>query len=150
MMNKKVVGIAMCVLLSACCTKKINNDVTGAPIDTNVEDENNGPLKNIYFNFDSSELSAASKETLKNNVEWLKANASNSVEIQGNCDERGTDEYNLALGERRAKAAQKFMKSLGVEDKRMSTVSYGENKPAVDGHDEAAWAKNRRDAFKVK
>ena len=105
--------------------------------------------ENIYFDFDKSELKPASKAVLKKKAEWLRANEPYALRIDGHCDERGTNEYNLALGERRAHAAMKFLVALGVAEHRISTVTYGEEKPADPGHNEDAWAKNRRDEFKL-
>lgn len=103
-----------------------------------------GPLKTVYFDFDSSALSPASQTTLRQNVQWLQANGDKKVELQGNCDERGTNEYNMALGERRARSALEYMRTLGIPAERMSTVSFGEENPVDPGHNEEAWAKNRR------
>ncbi len=108
-----------------------------------------GMLNTIYFDFDSFVLSAASRETLSKNAGVLKKNSSANVQIQGNCDERGSDEYNLALGEKRAKAAMSYLLTMGVPANNLSVISYGKEKPADPGHDEAAWAKNRRDDFVV-
>jgi peptidoglycan-associated lipoprotein len=104
-------------------------------------------LEKIYFAFDSSELTSVSRDSLKKNYDLLKKNGGVKVRIEGNCDERGSDEYNLALGERRAKSAMKYLVTLGVKADRISTLSYGKEKPLDPGHDEAAWAKNRRDDF---
>lgn len=103
----------------------------------------------IYFDFDRADLKPEAREALRKKADWLKANPAASVLIEGNCDERGTVEYNLALGERRANGARQFLVDLGIDTGRISTVSYGEEKPVDPGHDEAAWAKNRRDDFKV-
>jgi peptidoglycan-associated lipoprotein len=103
--------------------------------------------ENIYFAFDKSDLTDESKATLKNKANWLSANAPYSVRIEGHCDERGTSDYNLALGERRAHAAKKFLMALGISGNRISTISYGEERPADPGHNTEAWAKNRRDEF---
>jgi peptidoglycan-associated lipoprotein len=104
-------------------------------------------LENIYFEFDSSTLSNSSRNTLTGNFKILKQSPLSKVRIEGHCDERGSDEYNLALGEHRAKAAGHYLTTLGIKAERIATVSYGEEKPTVLGHDEAAWAKNRRDEF---
>jgi peptidoglycan-associated lipoprotein len=105
-------------------------------------------LDKIYFDFDSFILSPASRETLKKNASYLlNENKSVKIRIEGNCDERGSDEYNLALGEKRAKSALDYLATLGVAADRLSFISYGEEKPADTGHDEAAWAKNRRVEF---
>jgi peptidoglycan-associated lipoprotein len=106
-------------------------------------------LQKIYFNFDSADLSEESRSILSKNADLLSKQSALKVRIEGNCDERGSDEYNMALGERRAKAAKDYLVSLGVQAERLSIISYGEEKPAVDGHDEAAWAKNRRDEFVI-
>ena len=103
-----------------------------------------GPLKTIYFDFDKSNLSGQAQSTLKENATWLQGNPSTRVSLEGHCDERGTNEYNMALGQRRAKSAQDYLRSLGVGADRLSITSYGEEVPAEPGHNEAAWAKNRR------
>jgi peptidoglycan-associated lipoprotein len=105
------------------------------------------PLDNIYFDFDSYILTTNSRDTLAKNAEFLKKSSSVNIQIAGHCDERGSDEYNLALGEKRAKAAMNYLTTLGIKETRLSTISYGKEKPADPGHDEAAWAKNRRDEF---
>jgi len=103
----------------------------------------------IYFDFDKAEIKADAKAILEKKAAWLRANPSYNVKIEGNCDERGTNEYNLALGDRRAKAAQKFLNALGIGMNRMSTISYGEEKPACTEKNEKCWSKNRRDDFKL-
>lgn len=103
----------------------------------------------IYFAFDSNELSQEARQILTEKVELLKANPSLNLLIEGHCDERGTNEYNLALGERRARAAYEFLVLMGISSSRLSIISYGEEYPAVQGGNEAAWAKNRRDEFKA-
>lgn len=103
--------------------------------------------KKIFFDFDRFDLTAESIGTLNELAAFLKANTEVQVKIEGNCDERGTNEYNLALGERRAKAAFDYLVTQGIDAARLSTVSYGEEKPADPGHNEEAWAKNRRDDF---
>jgi peptidoglycan-associated lipoprotein len=104
---------------------------------------------NIYFDFDKAELKAEAKATLKEKADWLSENSGYALRIMGHCDERGTAEYNLALGERRAHAAKQFLVALGISAERIYTVSYGEEKPAMTEHNEAAWSKNRRDEFKL-
>ena len=106
-------------------------------------------LNSIYFDFDSSGLSDAARSTLAGNAATLMKETSEKILIEGNCDERGSAEYNLALGERRAKAAQQYLVTMGVKPDRLSIISYGKEKPAVQGNDETAWAKNRRDEFVV-
>lgn len=106
-------------------------------------------LERIYFNFDRYDLSAEAQAILVNNAEYLKANPAEKVRIEGYCDERGSDEYNLALGERRARAAQKYLETLGVATDRLSVISYGEEMPLDPAQNEAAYAKNRRAEFKI-
>ncbi len=106
--------------------------------------------KRIHFAFDSSELSSQAQKTLKAKAKILKKNPELNIVIEGHCDERGTDEYNMALGERRARAAYEYLILLGVDADRMNLVSYGEERPLVEGDNEEAWAKNRRDGFKIK
>ena len=105
--------------------------------------------ENIYFDFDKSHLKSEAKDVLRKKADWLGNNPSYSVRIEGHCDERGTNEYNLALGERRAHSAKKFLLALGISDDRISTISYGEERPAVLGHNEEAWEKNRRGELKL-
>ena len=108
-----------------------------------------GELKTIYFGYDKDELTDAARATLRQNANWLKANPQWNVVLEGHCDERGTIEYNLALGQRRANSVRSYMASLGVEASRVRTVSFGEERPVDNGHNEAAWAKNRRAESKV-
>lgn len=103
--------------------------------------------KPVYFDYDSASLRADAIETLKANAQIIKESANRIIQIEGHCDERGTQEYNLALGERRALAVRDFLINLGVSGDRLVTVSYGEEKPAQDGHDESAWRYNRRAEF---
>ena len=108
-------------------------------------------FETVYFDFDKSDLRKDSRDVLSKNAEiMLKVKAGAKVQIEGHCDERGSAEYNLALGERRAKSALQYLLTLGVPADRLSTVSYGKEKPAVQGSDEAAWAKNRRAEFVTK
>ncbi|QEM69709.1 peptidoglycan-associated lipoprotein Pal [Geobacter sp. FeAm09] len=107
-------------------------------------------FESVYFDFDKSDLRQDARDVLSKNAEiLLKSKPGVKVQIAGHCDERGSAEYNLALGERRAKSALHYLITLGVAADRLSIISYGKEKPAVDGHDEAAWAKNRRDEFVI-
>ena len=107
-------------------------------------------FENIYFDFDKSDLRQDARDVISKNANILLKDKPNiKIQISGNCDERGSAEYNLALGERRAKSAEQYLITLGVAPDRISTISYGKEKPAVEGHDEAAWAKNRRDEFTI-
>jgi len=107
------------------------------------------PLKPVFFAFDSAEVDQTGQAALNENAAIMKKYASWSVTIEGHCDERGTAEYNLALGERRAVAARTYLLSLGIPADRLRTVSYGKEFPFDPGHDEAAWTKNRRAHFVI-
>ena len=109
----------------------------------------NSPLKPAFFVLDSSEIDPVSKSVLDANAALLRQNATWVVTIEGHCDERGTAEYNLALGERRAGAALAYLVSLGIPASRLKTVSYGKEFPFDPGHDDGAWAKNRRAHFVI-
>lgn len=105
-------------------------------------------LETVYFDFDKSDLREDARNALTKNAETLlKSMKGATIKIEGHCDERGSAEYNLALGERRAKSAMQYLLTLGVQPDRLSVISYGKEKPAVQGNDEAAWAKNRRAEF---
>jgi len=119
--------------------RKGNNPVTPAE----------SPLQEVYFGFDSFDLSNDARATLKRNADWLKGNQSVRVEIEGHCDDRGTNEYNLALGAKRAQAARDYLVSLGIPAERLSTISYGEELPVCREQSEDCWQKNRRDRFVV-
>jgi peptidoglycan-associated lipoprotein len=104
----------------------------------------------IYFDFDKYNLRDDAKQGLKNNFEVMKERQDAKIQIEGHCDERGTVEYNLALGEKRARAAMEYLASLGISRDRMSVISYGKERPAMMGSSEEAWAKNRRAEFVTK
>jgi peptidoglycan-associated lipoprotein len=108
-----------------------------------------GPLEDIHFDYDSAALTDAARATLEKHALWLQSHRDAKVAIEGNCDERGTVEYNLALGEQRARAARDYLVSLGVSAQRLRTVSYGKERPLDPASSEEAWAKNRRDHFAV-
>lgn len=111
--------------------------------------EKEGRLFPVYFDFDKSSIRDDMKPVLEKDAEWLKKNPAVKIKIEGHCDERGSDEYNLALGERRSQSAKNYLANLGINSNRLSTISYGEEKPADTGHDEAAWTKNRRAEFVI-
>lgn len=113
------------------------------------ESPSSGPLKAIYFDFDSYGLRPEARETLKANATWLKANPAARVEVEGHCDERGTNEYNLALGAKRANAARDYLVTLGVTADRIKTVSYGEEIPVCKESSEGCWQQNRHARFAV-
>jgi peptidoglycan-associated lipoprotein len=105
--------------------------------------------EDIFFEFDSAVLLAGAQVILKKKAEWLINNSDVTATIEGHCDERGTNEYNLALGERRAESAKTFLMDLGIAGSRLNSISYGEERPVDPGHNEEAWAKNRRGRFTI-
>ena len=107
-------------------------------------------LKPIHFDFDKYDIRPGDAKILDANAQWLKSNADQLVLIEGHCDERGTNEYNLALGERRAKSTMNYLVSQGVQSSRITIISYGEERPLCTEHNEGCWAKNRRAHFLVK
>ena len=145
-----LIVLTACIVLSACATKKeIASDIKGSMqgdvytgIDT-VEYLAEGVPDRVFFATNESILTTASRETLRAQAAWLRKNPSINVVLEGHADERGTREYNLALGERRASAAKNYLISLGISSNRISVISYGKEKPAVEGHDETAWTQNR-------
>ena len=106
-------------------------------------------LQAVYFDLDKYDIKPADASILEEGAKWIRAKKPGLVVIEGNCDERGTVEYNLALGERRSEAAKNYLVSLGVDASKLKTISYGKSKPVDTGHSEEAWAKNRRDDFVV-
>ena len=158
--------IIVCCAFSAGCANKTNvaenlDTLAAAPQEVAVSTDRSSQsdstglrvgnaqlgMKGIYFEFDSYTLSEESKQTLQANVEWLKANPTANIVIEGHTDERGSDVYNMALGENRARSASNYLVSLGVTSERIRIISYGEEKPAVMGQGEAVWSKNRRAEF---
>lgn len=123
---------------------------TETPIETPTETTNDvSPisLNDVFFDFDKYNLSSEAKSTLEANARELKRVSDANITIEGHCDERGTKAYNLALGDKRAGAAKDYLVSLGVTASRITTISYGKERPFDPGHDESAWAKNRRGHF---
>lgn len=153
------------VMLTVSCKSKPKVDpgpaggVDGAPLDSSISSEkmpftNEGSdsgkipgLSTVRFDYDSSTLSTDARRQLAENANWIKANSTVTVQIEGHCDARGSVEYNLALGERRAKAVKNYMVSLGIDSKRLSILSYGEERPINTGESEEAYAQNRRANF---
>jgi peptidoglycan-associated lipoprotein len=107
-------------------------------------------LKDVYFDFDKYDIRPDDAKVLDGNATWLKSNANNLVLIEGHCDERGTNEYNLALGERRAKSTMNYLVSQGIQANRITIISYGKERPVCNEKSEACWQKNRRAHFLVK
>jgi len=114
-----------------------------------IEDQAKAALTDAHFGFDSSELSEENKQVLVDNSKWLEQHPEVKLTIEGHCDERGSTEYNLALGERRAKAVRDYLVSLGIDHARLNILSFGESMPLDPGHTEDAWAKNRRVHFAI-
>jgi peptidoglycan-associated lipoprotein len=113
------------------------------------EGRTHAPMQPIYFDYDSSSIREDQRARIERNAAFLKDNPHVIVRIEGNCDNRGTNEYNMALGERRAMSAKNYLINLGIEEKRIVQVSYGEEKPLATGDNERAWAQNRRDDFVI-
>lgn len=157
--------LALALVVGACSSKKKTEDgsetvspgagantpvVENTPMNFDVGGSDSGRingLSSINFDYDRAALSADAKEKLKANAEWLKSNANTTVQIEGHCDSRGTIEYNLALGERRAQSVRSYLIGLGVPGSRLNIISYGEERPLARGDSESDWAKNRRANF---
>jgi peptidoglycan-associated lipoprotein len=108
-----------------------------------------GPLSDIHFGYNDSTINDQDGSVLKSNASWLQAHPQTKVQVEGYCDERGSEEYNIALGAKRAQAGKDYLETLGISDSRMSTISYGKELPLCNDHDESCWAQNRRDHFSV-
>jgi len=124
------------------------SEPAAAPASVTVTTADGSSLETIFFDYDSAVLLPATRQTLQRNAAWLQANPQVHVTIEGHCDERGSGEYNLALGEQRAMAVRNYLVNLGVETGRLSILSYGEEMPLDPAHSETAWVKNRRAAFR--
>ena len=155
--NKVIwIAIASAGLLFAGCAKKseVESDASAKPAQTSTN-EQVSPVESapaveqpsanaVYFAFDKSDLDAAARAVLDGHAAWLNANANASIKIEGNCDERGSREYNLALGQQRADSVRDYLTARGVSSSNIDTVSFGEEMPACKGSGEACWAQNRR------
>jgi len=162
---RSIILALLCLLLAAGCAKKAPMDTQVSSSETISEAPQTSPvvqdvpvtvavpppvtLNQVHFSFDQSSLSSEARDTLAANAIVLETAPALKVGIEGHCDDRGADEYNLALGERRAQAVKAYLMSLGVAPERMETISYGEEMPADKGRNKMAWAKNRRAEFKV-
>jgi peptidoglycan-associated lipoprotein len=147
--------LAAVSLLAACSTAPDTSATAGgtgsaaAPASSGIRAGSQQDLAatagdRVYFAYDKSDISPEARAILTKQADWLKKNANVTVTVEGHCDERGTREYNLALGERRATAVKNVLVALGIPANRVSTISYGKERPAVVGSTEAAWAQNRR------
>lgn len=128
-----------------------NGENKGLGLDLNGDSDSNkaGALKTVYFDFNSAGLSTETKDLLDNNVKFLKDHGNVKVQVEGHCDERGSVQFNLALGEKRAKSVREYLVGHGVDSARISTISLGKEKPVSFGHDEESWSKNRRANFAI-
>jgi len=157
-MNMKIVGALAVTLLVAGCSSKSQTgsqtDMTGSGIDSSQtggsaipgseQDLQQNVGDRVFFELDRSELSQEARQTLDRQAAWLKKYPAVRVTLEGHCDERGTREYNMALGARRANAARAYLVALGIQSARIQTVSYGAERPAVLGTGDAVWSQNRR------
>ncbi len=168
MSSKSMLYLAMLVVLvlgislTGCSKKKpetapqvTSTEGAGAsePLETEdtgiMEGRTSGPMVPVYFGFDSSSVAGEQVQRIEINADFIKKNPALQIRIEGNCDERGTLEYNLALGERRAQSAKSYLVNLGVNGEQLRTVSFGEEKQLLFGHDEISWAQNRRADFVI-
>ncbi len=162
MVRKLALGLVAVAFVAGCKGKQTQSNQSIETIPTGGTNIESTPLSfdpmgsdsgkiaglvTVHFGYDKSTLDATSRKDIATNVEWMKANPTVRVQIEGHCDSRGTIEYNVALGERRANAVKAYMVSLGIPAERLSTISYGKEKPLEMGDSEAAWAKNRRANF---
>ena len=167
MFKRSAKNLVMAVVMAglvfgiSACSKKDQNQETGMTQNDQVEQPKADTsaadaaaaakaaftAEDIHFDFDSSAITPEAAEILKKKAQFLADNATANVNVEGHCDERGTEEYNRSLGERRALAVREEVALGGIDPKRVYTISFGEDRPAVDGHNEQAWAKNRRGEF---
>ena len=166
MFYKFLISAILVLFVASCATKpKDSSDSTGSGSSTTDSSVDGGTISEtagsgivagsqedlivnvgdrVFFGYDSSDLDSDALELLQDQVAWLKQNSNVSITIEGHCDERGTREYNLALGEKRAQSVKNYLIGLGISPDRVSTISYGKERPAVVGSNDGAWAQNRR------
>jgi peptidoglycan-associated lipoprotein len=140
-MLKNIAAAFFAVMLLAGCSSSVNKHGASSSAISEFE---KAVGDRVFFALNSHSLSAEAKHTLEHQAKWLAEHKSFNVTVEGHCDERGTKEYNIALGEKRAMTAKRFLESHGIDGNRIETVSYGKERPMVIGNDEAAWSKNRR------
>jgi len=161
-MRYKILGLFAAVALVSACETGADSGGSAAGEAKPVESFTSPMIKSgsqkdlvvnvgdrVFFDFDKYNVDAAARKALEKQAAWLKANKSVTIVVQGHCDERGTREYNLALGERRANSVKDYLVVLGVNPARVSTISYGKERPVATGSNEAAWKQNRRGVTKV-
>lgn len=159
------ITLAVLVGLSSCGSVKKNetssdgstDSMTGfeggslKDLELNADSDSNkaGPFQSVFFGYDSSTLSAANRAKLDAGAEFLKANPSLEIQVEGHCDERGGVQYNLALGEKRANVIKKYLLTMGAKSSQVTTISFGKERPVAFGHDDSAWGSNRRGNFVI-
>jgi peptidoglycan-associated lipoprotein len=157
--------VALGLILAAGCsskTKGVQGEGSGVGSESNLGSQGSleqfkntgtlsgsGPLTDIHFGYNTYNIEPQDGSILKQNASWLQSNPRTRVQVEGHCDERGSEEYNIALGAKRAQAAKDYLETLGVEGSRISTISYGKELPLCTEHDESCWEQNRRDHFVV-
>ncbi len=157
-MKKIVLAFVAVAMVAGCSSKKKADEtqvvptevVDSTPMSFDPAGSDSGKidgLATIYFEYDRAVLTSEAKRLLASNAQWIKSNSKVRVQIEGHCDNRGTIEYNLALGERRAQSVKNYLQGLGVAADQLSIISYGEEKPLVSGDSEDAWSRNRRANF---
>ncbi len=162
-----IAGVAVMLLVASCSSKKpapvgdtnpnangIGENTTSGTTTAQQDWENGtvgrgGPLSDIHFGYNDYTIQDQDGSVLRSNASWLQAHPQTKVQVEGYCDERGSEEYNIALGAKRAQAGKDYLETLGISDTRMSTISYGKELPLCQDHDESCWAQNRRDHFSV-
>ena len=162
MIRKLAIGLIACAFVVGCKNKQSTSDqsienvpvggsgIDSTPLSFDPMGSDSGKISGLVtvrFGYDKSSLDAGAKKDIATNVQWMKNNPATRVQIEGHCDNRGTIEYNVALGERRANAVKAYMVSMGIAADRLSTISYGKEKPLATGDSEQAWAQNRRANF---
>lgn len=159
MLRRLLIGLSL-LTISVACSKKDNttspgdtaadSNISSAPMSFSAQGSDSGAiqgLNTVFFGYDQSNLSSESKRVLNENATWIKTHPEVTMQLEGHCDERGSIEYNLALGEQRAKTAKSYLVSLGVEAKRITVISFGKEKKIADGDNEEAHGRNRRVNF---
>lgn len=163
-----ILALALALVVAPGCKKKAPKETPPpvavespiAPVETPAEVDPDAErraeeerdlalIQTVYFEFDKAEIRSDGREAIRNNAELMRKWESWTVSIEGHCDERGTNEYNLALGERRARSAQRALEAEGIASSRVRTISYGKERPADPGHTETSWARNRRAEFRI-
>jgi len=140
---KAIAAIAALMFMAACSSEQAAGPASTTVTPGSIADFKQNVGDRVYFDFDQSTVREDGRQTLSKQAEWLKKYTNYPITIEGKCDERGTREYNLALGERRANAAKQYLVAQGLPAQRINTISYGKERPEVVGSDEGAWARNR-------